>query len=122
MEINLGEGSRRESRLARKGKGKEAKLCYSGHVLMENRHGLCVDLRIAEASGHAERDEAMEMLRRLRRRGYDPRTLAGDKGYDAGSFPHEVLALGIEPHIAVNRACFTRFTGAQLRRSRRVRS
>jgi transposase len=91
-----------ESRLARKGKGKEAKLCYSGHVLMENRHGLCVDLRIAEASGHAERDEAMEMLRRLRRRGYDPRTLAADKGYDAGSFPHEVLALGIEPHIAVN--------------------
>jgi transposase len=91
-----------ESKLARKGDGKEAKLCFSGHVLMENRHGLCVDLRIAEASGHAEHDEAMEMLRRLRRRGYEPRTLGADKGYDAGSFPREVLALGIEPHIAVN--------------------
>lgn len=91
-----------ESKLARKGNGKEAKLCFSGHVLMENRHGLCVDLRIAEASGYAERDEAMEMLRRLRRRGYQPRSLGADKGYDAGRFPHDVLALGIEPHIAVN--------------------
>ena len=42
------------------------------------------------------------MLRRLRRRGYQPRTLGADKGYDTGRFPHEVLALGIEPHIAVN--------------------
>jgi hypothetical protein len=91
-----------EAKLARKGNGKEAKLCFSGHVLMENRHGLCVDLRIAEVSGHAERDEALEMLRRLRRRGFEPRTLGGDKGFDAGSFPHDVLGLGIEPHIAVN--------------------
>jgi transposase len=91
-----------ESRLARKGKGKEAKLCFSGHVLMENRNGLCVDLRVAAADGHAEREEAMEMIRRLRRRGYQPQTVGADKGYDAGTFPHEVLALGIEPHIAVN--------------------
>jgi hypothetical protein len=41
-------------------------------------------------------------LRRLRRRGYEPRTLGGDKGYDAGRFPHDVLGLGIEPHITVN--------------------
>jgi hypothetical protein len=69
---------------------------------MENRHGLCVDLRIAEASGHAERDQAMEMLRRLRRRGYQPGTMGADKGCDAGRFPYELLGLGIEPHIAVN--------------------
>lgn len=91
-----------ESKLARKGTGKEAKLCFSGHALMDNSHGLCDDLRIAEASGRAEREEAMKMLRRLRRRGFQPRTLGADKGYDAGRFPHEVLALGIEPHIAVN--------------------
>jgi transposase len=90
-----------EAKLARKGKGKEAKLSYSGHVLMENRNGLCVDVRVAEASGHAEREEALEMLRRLRRRGYDPKTLAGDKGYCLGDFPQRVLDLGIKPHLAV---------------------
>jgi len=90
-----------EGRLARKGNGKESKLSYSGHVLMENRNGLCVDLRVAPATGHAERDEALEMLRRLRRRGYEPKTLAGDKGYCLGEFPQRVLDLGIKPHLAV---------------------
>jgi transposase len=90
-----------EAKLARKGKGKESKLSYSGHVLMENRNGLCVDVRVAPATGHAERDEALEMLRRLRRRGYDPKTLAGDKGYCLGDFPQRVLDLGIKPHLAV---------------------
>lgn len=91
-----------EARLARKGKGKEAKLCYSGHALMDNRNGLCVDFRIAPADGYAERDEGLAMLRRLRRRGYTPKTLGGDKGYDKGSFPQDVLDLEIDPHIAVN--------------------
>ena len=90
-----------EAMLARKGKGKESKLSYSGHVLMENRNGLCVDVRVAPATGYAERDEALEMLRRLRRRGYDPKTLGGDKGYCRGDFPQRVLDLGIKPHLAV---------------------
>jgi transposase len=90
-----------EARLARKGNGKESKLSYSGHVLMENRNGLCVDLRVAPATGYAERDEALEMLRRLRRRGYEPKTLGGDKGYCLGDFPQKVLDLGIKPHLAV---------------------
>jgi hypothetical protein len=91
-----------ESRLARKGNGKEAKLCFSAHALMENRNGLCVDFRVADADGHAERVEALAMLRRLRRRAYDPKTVGGDKGYDKGSFPQDVLDLGIKPHIAIN--------------------
>jgi transposase len=90
-----------ESKLARKGKGKESKLSYSGHVLMENRNGLCVDFRLAEATGCAERDEALEMLRRLRRRGFTPRTVAGDKGYCLGDFPQRVVDLGIRPHLAI---------------------
>ncbi len=90
-----------EAKLARKGAGKESKLSYSGHVLMENRNGLCVDFRLAPATGHAERDEALEMLRRLRRRGFDPRTLAGDKGYCLGDFPQRVVDLGIRPHLAI---------------------
>ena len=90
-----------ESKLARKGKGKEAKLSYSAHVLMENRNGLCVDLRVAEASGHAERDEALEMIRRLRRRGFTPKTVGGDKEYSKGDFPQRLLDLRIRPHVAV---------------------
>jgi transposase len=89
-----------EAKLARKG-GKESKLSYSGNVLMENRSGLCVDVRVAPATGYAERDEALEMLRRLRRRGYAPKTLAADKGYCIGDFPQKVLDLGIKPHLAV---------------------
>ncbi len=90
-----------DARLARKGKGKEAKLSYSAHVLMENRNGLCVDFRLASATGHAERDEALEMLRRVRRRGFKPRTVAGDKGYCLGDFPQRVVDLGIRPHLAI---------------------
>jgi transposase len=90
-----------ESRLARKGAGKESKLSYSGHVLMENRNGLCVDYRVAPATGYAERDEALEMLRRLRRRGFTPKTIAGDKGYCLGDFPQRVLDLNVRPHLAV---------------------
>ena len=91
-----------EAKLARKGDGKESKLAYSAHVLMENRNGLCVDIRVAQANGFAEREEALAMTRRLRRRGFDPKTLAGDKGYDKSSFPDDIVDLGIEPHIAVN--------------------
>src|SRR6266404_1216944 len=70
-----------ESQLARKGKGKEAKLSYSGHVLMENRNGLCVDFRVAPATGYAERDEALEMVRRLRRTRLKGRTKTWNAGY-----------------------------------------
>ena len=90
-----------ESKLARKGKGKEAKLSYSGHVLMENRNGLCVDFSVAPATGYAERDEALDMIRRLRRRGYTPRTVAGDKGYCVGDFPQRLVDLDIRPHLAI---------------------
>lgn len=69
-----------EARLARKGAGKEATLCFSGYVLMENRHGLCVDVQITSATGTAERETALAMLRRQARRGIRPRTLGGGQG------------------------------------------
>jgi hypothetical protein len=68
---------------------------------MENRNGLCVDVRVAPATGYAGRAEALEMLGRLLRRGYDPRTVGGDKGYCLGDFSQNVLDLGIGPHLAV---------------------
>jgi hypothetical protein len=67
-----------DARLYRKGPGQEAKLCFVGHVLMENRHGLVVDAELTRASGHAERLAALAMLDRLPTVG--PMTLAADHG------------------------------------------
>lgn len=69
-----------EARLARKGAGREAKLCFAGHVLMENRHGLVVDVQITQASGTAERDTALDMLQAVP--GSRHLTVGADKGYD----------------------------------------
>jgi len=89
-----------EAQLARKGKGKEAKLCFSAHVVMENRHGLCVAVSVADANPATERTEAVRLLKTLRRRGFRPATVGADKGYDTAPFVSEVRALGITPHVA----------------------
>jgi len=90
-----------EAKLAKKGKGKEAKLCHSGHALMENRNGLLIDLRIAEANGTAERDEALAMLEE-RLPGSGRITVGADKGYDTRDFVEDCRALNITPHVAQN--------------------
>jgi transposase len=90
-----------EARLARKGDGQPAKLCYAGHLLMEHRNALIVDMELTQATGFAERSTGMQMLRRLppsRRR----RTVAGDKGYDTQDFVAGCRALGFTPHVAQN--------------------
>ena len=71
-----------EARLYKQGKGKEAKLVFMGHALMENRHGLLVDVQMTEATGTAERDVTPKLLRQARERGFHPKTLGGDKNYD----------------------------------------
>ena len=71
-----------EARLAKKGKGKEAHLAYVAHALMENRHGLLVDFQLTQATGTAERDAVPELIDQARERGFHPRTLGADKGYD----------------------------------------
>lgn len=91
-----------EAELARKGRGKEAKLCFSAHVLMENRNRLCVDLGIAAANPANERREGLRMLARLRPRGFRPRTLGADKAYDTEDFVTESRTLGVAPHVAQN--------------------
>ena len=90
-----------EARMARKSNATAAKLCYSGHLLMEHRNALLVDIELSEATGYAERDTAREMLSRLpprKRR----RTVAGDKAYDTKDFVADVRDLGITPHFAPN--------------------
>ena len=91
-----------EARLARKGPGREAKLCLAGHVLMENRNGLVVDVLVTTATGTAERDAGLRMLSRLRRRRGRRLTLAGDKAYDTADFVRDCRRLGVTPHVAQN--------------------
>jgi transposase len=91
-----------EAMLARKGSGKEARLCHSGHVLMENRHGLCLAMTLDAADGRAERRCARKMLRWVKRRHrLHPRTVGFDKGYDDGTFLNELEADGTVPHVPV---------------------
>ncbi|HEY6734651.1 MAG TPA: IS5 family transposase [Roseiarcus sp.] len=90
-----------EARLYRKGPGKEAKLCFMGHALMENRNGLVVDACLTEANGHAERIAALHMIEP---RGDRPRpiTLGADKAYDAEDFVNELRSMNATPHVAQN--------------------
>jgi transposase len=90
-----------EARLARKSQGTAAKLSYAGHLLMEHRSALIVDMELTEATGHAERDAALAMLERQPSR-QRRRTVAADKGYDVASFVAEVRELGFTPHVAPN--------------------
>ena len=89
-----------QAKLFRKGKSHPAKLYYMGHVLMEHRTGLPVDVQITEASGNAERDAALAMLKRQAAR--TGRTVAGDKGYDTRDFVADCRAMGVTPHVAQN--------------------
>jgi transposase len=81
-----------QARLYRKGPGKEAKLCFMGHALMENRNGLVVAACLTEANGHAERIAAPHMIEPRADR---PRaiTLGGDKSYDAEDFVNELRSM-----------------------------
>jgi hypothetical protein len=101
-----------DARIYRKGEGKEAKLCYMGHALMENRIcaqaarravarllGLVVEASLTRADGHAERNAALAMI--------EPRadrpvriTLGADKGYDAEDFVNELRSMNVTPHVA----------------------
>jgi transposase len=85
-----------DAMLARKGQGKEAKLSYAGHVLLDNRHGLVANVCVTAATGTAERDAAVLLLTESAETG----TVGGDKGFDVASFVAGVRALGITPHVA----------------------
>jgi transposase len=90
-----------EARMARKSFATAAKLSYAGHLLMEHRNALLVDIELSEATGYAERDTALEMLARLpatKRR----RTVAGDKAYDTRGFVTDLRDMHITPHLAPN--------------------
>ena len=90
-----------DARLYRKGDGKETRLCFIGHGLMENRNGLLVETCLTVADGHAERTAALHMIEP---RADQPRaiTLGADKAYDAEDFVNELRAMRVRPHVAQN--------------------
>jgi len=89
-----------EARLYRKGNGKEAKLSFMGHVLMENRNGLVVPLGagLTRASGTAECDAAIEMIAEVP--GTHRISVGADKGYDSRAFVETIRVVGAVPHVA----------------------
>lgn len=91
-----------DSLLMRKGPGKEAKLSYAAHALMENRNGLLVDLAVNQATGTAEREAAQSMIKRQRRKRVRIKTVGADKGYDTKGFVGFLRGRKIVPHVAAN--------------------
>jgi len=90
-----------EARLYRKGQGKEAKLCFMGRALMENRNGRVVDACLTPADGHAERIAALHMIEPHADR-LQAITLSVDKAYDAEDFINELRSMKVTPHVARN--------------------
>lgn len=85
-----------DAMLARKGRGREAKLAYAGHVLLDNRYGLVANVCVTAATGTAERDAALVLLDEAPH----AKTVGGDKGFDVSSFVAGLRARGITPHVA----------------------
>src|SRR5258707_6238261 len=73
-----------DAKLYRKGDGQESRLCYMGHVLMENRNGLAVIADVTPATGTAERATALDLIDG-HRPGKRRITVGGDKGFDVQS-------------------------------------
>ena len=88
-----------DARLARL-KGKEARLCYRGHLLVENRHGLIVDCALTKATGRAEEQAALALLTGERERRRGRMTVGADRGYNTKNFVRAARALGVTPHVA----------------------
>jgi transposase len=91
-----------ESKLYRKGDGKEAKLSFMGHALMDNKYGLVVSTEYTQATGTAEREAGLSMIKEVRKQRCGSVTLGADKSYDNDDFVERARALNVVPHVAQN--------------------
>lgn len=91
-----------DARLYRKADGRESRLCFMGHVLMENRNGLAVEAALTHATGTAEREAALSMPGR--RKAGRRITLGADKAYGVTAFIEDLRGRKVTPHIAINGA------------------
>lgn len=89
-----------EARLARKGAGKEARLSFGLHAVMENRNGIYVDLKVSSATETTEAKEALSQLQEMKENGVEPKTVGGDKGYHQKDFVSGCREMGVAPHVA----------------------
>lgn len=96
-----------ESKLLRKALGKEAKSCFAGHALMDNRRGLIGDVCLTPSVGVTEPEAALSMVARQRRKHIRPKSVGGDKGYHTRRFVEALLAQRIAPHAALNAGHYT---------------
>jgi hypothetical protein len=91
-----------EARLYRKGPGKEARLCFMGHAMAENRHGLVVESTLTEAAGTAERVAAKAMIESHSPGSERPLSVGADKAYDTADFVADLRQMCVTPHVAQN--------------------
>jgi transposase len=89
-----------EAKLVRKGDGKEAKLAFAAHATMENRHGLCVLFEVKPAVGCPESQVAVDQVKELQQRGFDPKTVGADRAYHTEKFVTGLRQLDVVPHPA----------------------
>jgi transposase len=93
-----------ESRLYRKAAGREAKLSYMGHALMDNRHGLAVGGMVTQATGKAEREASEAMLKAKAKSASGRITVGEDKAYDTADHVATLRSAGVTPHVTQNNA------------------
>jgi transposase len=91
-----------DARLYKKSYGKESKLSYLGHALVENRNGLIAAAMVTHADGYGERDAALLMLQRLQCKRRRRITVGADKAYDTKDFVRTARELNVTPHVAAN--------------------
>jgi transposase len=89
-----------DAKLYKKAQGREAKLCFMGHALIENRHGLVVQADATQATGTAEREAALTMIDRHAPGTTNQLTLGADKAYDASAFVADLRQMCVTPHVA----------------------
>jgi transposase len=90
-----------EAKLLKKARGKEARLCFGGHAVMENRHGLCVHFTGHVSVGKTEPEMALEQVDELLDRGFNVKTIGADKNYHTEAFVTGCMERGIKPHVTL---------------------
>jgi transposase len=98
-----------DARLYRKSNGTESKLCFAGHLLMDNRYGLAVDVELTQATSLSEREAALKMAGRIR--GSRRVTLGADKAFDVREFVETLRMMKVTPHIAGKNASYSAIDG-----------
>jgi transposase len=93
-----------QARLYKKSSGSEAKLCFLGNAVIDNRHGLVVSTQYTQATGTGEREAALAMMKKLKKNRKSCMTLGADKAYDTTNFITGLRKLNITPHVAIKRS------------------